>query len=123
MIKQTVKAPMVFFAWPTTYVPALTVSIVSGATFNDALTTAVTAFPATDLTSDASKETTLADGTKAYTAKIKYTNTYGMAVDSLTLGAQKGDKWVIAAVGTVSSMSPYDDAKFSEILNTLAFTK
>lgn len=114
---------MVFFAWPTTYVPAFTVSIVSGATFDDAVKTAVVAYPGKNMTSEASKETTTFDGTKAYTAKIKYDNSFGYATDSLVLGAQKGDKWVIAAVGTVSSMLPYDDAKFSEILKTLSFTK
>jgi hypothetical protein len=102
----------------------LAVSITEGADFNAALTAAVTDFGKL-LNATSQKESTLADGTKSYTAVIKYTPTVNPAVeaDAFALGAQKDNKWVIITVSTVKSFAPYNEAQFSEIANTLTFKK
>lgn len=65
---------------------------------------------------------TLPDGTAATMAKADWTIA-GYPAETLGYGMKKGDKYVTANVTTVALLVPYDATAFSEILNTITFTK
>jgi hypothetical protein len=110
---------IVFLASPAKRVPALSVAIQSEATFADALK-ANMALNGSDINITTERSTTLADGTPASEAVIKW-KTQGLSADTFALGVQKDSKWIIVAVTTVSLLSKYDEALFSEIAHTLQF--
>ena len=119
------KSPtIVFVAQAAAQVPLLEVDVVAGATFAEALNTALKGGGGSDIKIKSEKETALADGTKAFQAVHSFINPIApMAVDAFSLGVQKGDKWVIVTVATVALLAPFDEAKFSEIAHTLQFKK
>jgi hypothetical protein len=92
-----IKSPtIVFVAQAAAQVPLLEVDVVAGATFAEALNTALKGGGGSDIKIKSEKETALADGTKAFQAVHSFINPIApMAVDAFSLGAQKGDKWVI----------------------------
>ncbi len=119
------KSPtIVFVAQAAAQVPLIMVDVAPGATFAEALNTALKGGGGSDIKIKAEKETALADGTKAFQAVYSFSNPIApMAVDAFSLGVQKGDKWVIVTVATVALLAPFDEAKFSEIAHTLEFKK
>ena len=119
--KQTPTDKVLFIAQAGT-VPALFVDAKEGATFADALKASLEAAGGTGFKIVSEGEATLADGTKAPKAVIKI-KLKGFSGDGYAVGVKKGDKWVMATIGTVSMLVPYDEAKFSEIVHTLHFTK
>jgi branched-chain amino acid transport system substrate-binding protein len=116
-----VEAPTVFQAAPA-QVPVLTVSVQEAATFADALTAGLTASGASDIKIGPEKEATIADGTKAAVTKVN-SKIKGYGAETLAYGVKKDDKWITATITTVALLVPYDEAKFSEILNTWTFKK
>ncbi len=119
------KSPtIVFVAQAAAQVPLIMVDVVPGATFAEALNTALKGGGGSDIKIKSEKESALADGTKAFQAVYSFSNPIApMAVDAFSLGVQKGDKWVIVTVATVALLAPFDEAKFSEIAHTLEFKK
>ena len=112
----------VFYAAAVAKVPAITVAVEDSATFADALTAALEAGGGSGINIDSETETTLADGTPATEAVLKYTPEGSpIPADCFSLGVQKDDKWVIVTVITVSLLYSYDEALFSEIAHTLEF--
>ena len=67
------------------------------------------------------KEITLADGTKALTYKGGYVSATGYDIESFGLDADKDGNRIRIVVFTVPAFSPYDEALFSEIAQTLRF--
>jgi len=120
-----IKGPtIVFVAQAAAQVPLVIVDVVAGANFTEALNTAVKGAGSSDIKIKSQSETALADGTKASQAVYSFSNPIApMPVDALSIGAQKGDKWVIVTVATVELLAPFDAAKFSEIAKTLQFQK
>ena len=112
----------VFCAAASAQVPLLLVDVVEGATFVEALTAALEGGGSSDIEIDSESETTLADGTPASQAVIKFKNPVApMAIDAFSLGAMKDGKWVIVTIATVGLLAKFDEAKFSEIVHTLQF--
>jgi hypothetical protein len=107
----------VFYAAAEKRVPALTISVLEGATFAEALTT-VLSKAGSDINIVTEKETTLANSKPASEAVVKW-KTQGFGADTFALGVQKGDKWIIVAITTVSLLSKYNEALFSEVAHTL----
>jgi hypothetical protein len=120
-----IKSPtIIFVAQAAAQVPLIMVDVAPGATFAEALKTALVGGGGSDIQIKSEKESALADGTKAFQAVYSFSNPIApMAVDALSLGVQKGDKWVIVTVATVGLLAKFDEAKFSEIVHTLQFTK
>jgi hypothetical protein len=115
---------IVFVAQAEAQVPLVMVDIAPGATFDEALNAALTGGGSSDIKIKSEKESALADDTKAFQAVYSFKNPIApMAVDALSLGIQKGDKWVIVTVATINLLAKFDEAKFSEIVHTLQFTK
>jgi len=113
---------LVFVAAASAQVPLVLVDVAEGATFAEALTAALEGGGSSDIEIDSESETTLADGTPASQAVIKFKNPVApMAIDAFSLGAMKDGKWVIVTVATVGLLAKYDDALFSEIAHTLQF--
>ena len=109
----------VFYAAAEKRVPALSIYVLDGATFAEALTAALS--PAgSDIKIATERTATLTDGTPASEAVVKW-KVQGFGADTFAIGVQKGDKWVIVAITTVSLLEKYDEAKFSEIAHTLEF--
>jgi serine/threonine-protein kinase len=68
-------------------------------------------------------ETTLADGTKAYTYKTKLTSVRFYEVTTFRLDADKGNKRIQLVIFTVEGgRAPYDEKLFSQVAHTLRFT-
>lgn len=112
----------VFCAAAPKQVPLLLVDVVEAATFVEALTAALEGGGSSDIEIDSESETTLADGTPASQAVIKFKNPVApMAIDAFSLGAMKDGTWVIVTVATVGLLAKYDEALFSEIVHTLQF--
>jgi len=112
----------VFCAAAPKQVPLLLVDVVEAATFVEALTAALEGGGSSDIEIDSESETTLADGTPASQAVIKFKNPVApMAIDAFSLGAMKDGKWVIVTVATVGLLAPFDEALFSEVVHTLQF--
>ena len=118
------KAPTVAYAVAAAQVPVLSVSIREGATFTDALKAGLQESGGSGFKFSPEKETTLADGTtKAVTLKADWTVSSGFPGETFALGVKKGDKWISVTITTVSMLSPYDEAKYTEIVKTLTLTK
>jgi hypothetical protein len=109
----------VFVASATKRVPAMSVGILDGATFDEALTAGL-ALQGSDIKIQNDTQTTLSDGTPATEAVVKW-KTQNLGADTFSLGVQKDGKWIIVAVTTVSLLAKYDEALFSEIVHTLQF--
>jgi hypothetical protein len=110
---------IVFLAAPAKRVPTVSVAIQDGATFADALTANMLLL-GSDINITSQSPTTLADGTPAFQAVVKW-KTQKLSADTLALGVQKDGKWIIVSVTTVSLLAKYDEALFSEIVHTLQF--
>jgi hypothetical protein len=110
---------IVFLASPAKRVPALSVAIQSEATFADALK-ANMALNGSDINITTQRSTTLADGTPAFEAVVKW-KTQGLGANTFALGVQKDGNWIIVAITTVSLLAKYDETLFSEIVHTLQF--
>ncbi len=109
----------VFIATAAKRVPALSINIQDGSTFNEALTTTLSlAGSGINITSES--PTTLADGTAATQAVVKW-KAQGLSADTFALGVQKDGKWIIVGVSTASLLAKYDEALFPEIVHTLQF--
>jgi len=116
------KGETVLYAVAAAQVPVLSVGTRGEATFVDAVKASLTASGGSDIKVGAEKETTLADGTKATVAKVGWT-VKGFPGETYGLGVKKGDKWILLTITTVAMLVPYDEAKFSEIAQTLQFKK
>jgi len=114
------KAPTVLYAVAAAQVPVLSVGTRGEATFVDAVNASLTAAGGSGIKVGAEKETTLAGGTKATVAKVGWT-VKGFPGETYALGVKKGDKWILLTITTVAMLVPYDEAKFSEIAQTLQF--
>jgi branched-chain amino acid transport system substrate-binding protein len=122
---KNVVAPAVFQAASPAQVPVLTVSVqevATFATFADALKAGLDAAGASGIKIGPEKEVALSDGTKATVAKAD-SKIKGFDAETFAYGVKKDDKWITATMTTVSMFVPYDEAKFSEILNTWTFKK
>lgn len=117
---QAAEEPMVLYAAAAAKVPAITVNVVEAADFAAAVNTAL-ATTGKNIEIASQSEVTLADGTPATEAKVTLDLTAGYPGDCFVLGAQKGDKWVVVSITTVSMLVPYNEALFSEIAHTLQF--
>jgi hypothetical protein len=109
----------VFYVAAAKRVPALSIYVLEGATFAEAVTAALS-ISGSDIRVKTERATTLADGTPASEGLVKW-NTEGFGVNTFALGVKKGEKWVIVAITTMSLMAKFDEAKFSEIAHTLEF--
>jgi branched-chain amino acid transport system substrate-binding protein len=101
-------------------VPTIFVDTREGATFTDALKAMLEAVDASNFEAGTEGEATLADGTTASKVVFK-AKLAGNAGKGYAVGVKKGDEWVIVGIATVEMLSPYDEAKFSEIVQTLTF--
>jgi hypothetical protein len=110
---------IVLLVSPAKRAPALSVAIQDQATFADALTANMT-LQGSNINITTERSTTLADGTPATEAIIKW-KVQNLGADTFALGVQKDGKWIIVAVTTVSLLAKYDEALFSEIVHTLQF--
>jgi uncharacterized membrane protein len=111
----------VFTAAASAKVPVITVSVREAATFTAALKAGLEESGGSNITIWPEKQTKLADGTEAMIDKADWTVKAGYPGETFALGVQKGGKWIVATVTTVALLVPYDEAKFSEIANTLQF--
>ena len=68
-------------------------------------------------------EITLADGTKAQTAKVNWVAATGADVETFCLGVQKDGKWILVNITTAPAFVPYDEKLYKEIATTLTFKK
>lgn len=109
----------VFYCASEKRVPALSISVQDGATFSEALTSTLT-LAGSDIKIVTERTTTLADGTPASEAVVKW-KVQNFGADTFALGVQKDTKWIIVAVTTVSLLSKYNETLFSEIAHTLQF--
>ena len=109
----------VLYAAAEKRVPALSISILDGATFAEALT-ATLSLAGSDIKIVTERSSTLADGTPVSEAVVKW-KVQNFGADTFALGVQKEDKWIIVAITTVSLLSKYDEALFSEVAHTLQF--
>ena len=109
----------VFRAASEKRVPTLSISVLDGATFAEALTAALST-AGSDIKIVAERPSTLADDTPVSEAEVKW-KVQGLGADTFALGVQKDEKWIIVAITTVSLLSKYDKALFSEVAYTLQF--
>ncbi len=111
-----------FYAAAPGQVPILGVGVQDvedeAATFADVLTALSEAAGESGIEIVSEVKTTLADGTPAAGAVVKWT-VQGFPGDTFVLGAIKDNRWVIVTVTTISLLAPYDEALFSEIAHTL----
>jgi hypothetical protein len=107
----------VFYAAAEKRVPALSISVLGGATFAEALTAALSP-SGEDIKIVTERASTLANDKPASEAVVKW-KVQGFGADTFALGVQKGDKWVIVAITTVSLLAKYNEALFSEVAHTL----
>ena len=119
-VQQSSEEPTtLFLAAAAKRVPAISISVQDSATFAEALT-ATLALAGSDIKIVTERSTTLADGTPATEAVVKW-KTQNLGADTFALGLQKDGKWIIVAVTTVSLLAKYNEALFSEIAHTLQF--
>ena len=90
------------------------------ASFTEALRLGLEAAEGTGINLGTEKEVTLVDGSKATAVKVDW-KVMGYPGESYAVGVKKDNKWIIVNVTTVTLLSPYDEALFSEITNTLQF--
>ena len=115
-----IKGDTVFFAADAAQVPAVSVSVKEAASFTEALRLGLEAAEGTGINLGTEKEVTLVDGSKATAVKVDW-KVMGYPGESYAVGVKKDNKWIIVNVTTVTLLSPYDEALFSEITNTLQF--
>ena len=108
-----------FIAAAAKRVPALSINIQDGSTFAEALT-ATLSLAGKDINITSESPTTLADGTAATQATVKW-KAQGLSAETFALGVQKDGKWIVVAVSTATLLAKYDEALFSEITYTLQF--
>jgi hypothetical protein len=108
-----------FLAAAAKRVPAISISVQDSATFAEALT-ATLMLAGSDVKIVTERPTTLADGTPATEAVVKW-KAQGLSANTFALGVQKDGKWIIVAVTTASLLAKYDETLFSEIVHTLQF--
>jgi uncharacterized membrane protein len=113
----------VFVAAAATKVPALTISVRDEPTFAQAVNAALSDTGSTEINISPSIDVKLADGTTASQSALKFTLKAGYPADALALGVQRDGKWIIATLTTVTMAAPYNEAQFSEILQTLKLNK
>ena len=117
--EETEEPTTVFYAAAEKRVPALSISVMDGATFAEALT-ANLSLAGSDVKIVTERSSTLADGTPVSEAVVKW-KVQNFGADTFALGVQKEGKWIIVAITTVSLLSKYDEALFSEVAHTLQF--
>jgi hypothetical protein len=118
--QQTSTEPSTLFLAATAKrVPTISISVQDSATFAEALT-ATLMLAGSDVKIVTERPTTLADGTPATEAVVKW-KAQGLGADTFALGVQKDGKWIIVAVTTASLLAKYDETLFSEIVHTLQF--
>jgi hypothetical protein len=108
-----------FLAAAAKRAPAISISVQNSATFDEALT-ATLMLAGSDVKIDTERSTTLADGTPATEAVVKW-KVQNLGANSFALGVKKDSKWIIVAVTTVPLLAKYNEALFSEIVHTLQF--
>jgi len=117
--QQATSPTTVFYVASPSRVPVLNVFVIEGATLADAFTAAAKD-SGSDIEFVSQKESTLADGTPATEAKVKW-KVRGMSADTFILGTKKGAKWFIVSITTVAMIYEYNEPFFSEIAHTLEF--
>lgn len=123
-VPEEVKGNIVFYAKGGDRVPVLAVSIREGATLADAVNAALAESGGSNIKIEGEKEVTLADGSKATEAKIKWKNPASpLTVETYGMGVQKDNKWILVTINTVPMLADYDAKKFSEIGHSLQLTK
>lgn len=111
---------IIFFASPDS-VPALSISAGWEGAFADIEKQALTDAGGTDIKVGTPTEITLADGTKATTAKVDWIIA-GYDAETFVMGVQKGGKWILVNLTTVTIYG-YNEALFKEIATTFRSTK
>ncbi len=107
----------VFYAASEKRVPALAISVMDGATFAEALTVTLS-LAGSDINVVTERASTLADGTPATEAVVKW-KVQNFGAETFVLGVQKDDKWLIVYITTVPLLAKYNEALFSEVAHTL----
>jgi uncharacterized membrane protein len=118
-----VSGKQVFSASASAKVPAITISVRDEAIFADAVKAALTESGSMEINMGLEKAVTLSDGTPASQAPIKFKLKAGYNADALAQGVQKDGKWILATITTVTLAAPYDEARFSAIMQSLQFKK
>jgi hypothetical protein len=118
--KQEKSETLLFYAASPSMVPVIFVDAEEGATFAEAAKKSIEAAGGSGFKVVSEKESALADGTKASTAVFEVT-LKGFGAKGFGLGVKKDNKWILVMVGTVEMLAPYNEAKFSEIAQTLQF--
>jgi len=90
-----------------------------GATFAESLTAALS-LAGSDINIATERASTLADGTPATEAMVKW-KVQNFGAETFVLGVQKDDKWLIVYITTVPLLAKYNEALFSEVAHTLQF--
>lgn len=112
---------IIFFASPDS-VPALSISAGWEGAFADIEKQALTDAGGTDIKVGTPTEITLADGTKATTAKVDWVIA-GYDAETFVMGVQQKDgKWILVNLTTVTIYG-YNEALFKEIATTFRSTK
>jgi uncharacterized membrane protein len=113
----------VFVAAAAARVPTISISVRDEASFADAVKTALADTGNTEINMMPEKPVKLSDGTAATQCFVKFKVKAGYDAEALALGVPKDGKIIVVIVTTVSLLSPYNEAQFSEILQTFKLTK
>lgn len=113
----------VFFAAAAARVPTISISVRDETSFSDAIKNALADAGNTDINVGTEKGVKLPDGTAAIQATLKFKVKSDYDAEALTLGVPKDGKLILLIVTTVSLLAPYDEAQFSEILQTFQLKK
>ncbi len=113
----------VFVAAAEARVPTISISVRDEPGFIDAVNTALADTGCTEIKAESEKSTKLPDGTEAVQSALKFKVKAGYDAEALAMGVKKDGKLILSIVTTVSLAAPYDEARFSEILNTFQFKK
>jgi uncharacterized membrane protein len=119
--QQTDYPGTIFYARGTAPIPTLSVALVGGPSFTDAVIAQLSK-SGTDIKVGAEKEVTLKDGTRASASKADWT-VRGYTGESYVVGVRKGDKWFVVTVTTIGMFFPYDEDEFAEVAHTIEFKK
>ena len=111
----------VFYAISATKMPWVTISIVSGATFQDAVNASFAgSSDASNIAMKAAKDDTTNSGIKVQTAPLSYSWQGTYDCDGLVLGAQKDGKWILYSIATVPMYDPgFDLKEYEKILKSI----
>jgi hypothetical protein len=118
-----VSGKQVFVAATEARVPNISISVRDEASFPVAVKTALADTGNTEINMAPEKIIKLADGMEAVQAGLKFKVKAGYDAEALALGVSKDGKLILAIVTTVSLLSPYNEAQFSDILQTFQFKK